>query len=69
MKKVLEILKKIWVGFKTLALGEEFKLAYPFAVLGLIALIDKGFFAVTAWIIWTIAGILNILKQDGKTTV
>ena len=63
MTKVLEFLKKVWLKFKLLSVTEAFLLGYPFAVLSIVALVDKGFLAVMAWVLWTVVGVLNILKK------
>ena len=63
MAKVLEILKKIWDVFKAIAISQSFVLSFPFAVLAIIALASHNILVVLAWIIWTIAVIVNILKK------
>jgi hypothetical protein len=63
MTKVLEILKKIWAVFKTIAISESFILSFPFLVLGIIALASHNFLIITSWVVWTVACVVNVLKK------
>jgi hypothetical protein len=73
MKKVLDVLRKVWAilvegwhGLIELADSESFVFSYPFAVLALVALFSPNLFTVIAWAIWGVVCIRKIVVMNEK---